>query len=177
MPRDKGRLHFLTPLWSRPQRAFVEAFRRYFERAPDWVLLTTRGRRTGLPREVLLPCRRIGDTVVVFSAYGHRSDWTRNLLRDPRVDVTCNGQRVQARAELIDDEARKRDLLARDPFLLPMPFAIIQAITWTLLRRLVFALLWPIVRTRPIVVAHISPPEPTHHEPTRSESSISARAS
>jgi hypothetical protein len=32
------------------QTALVRVFRRYFETAPGWVLLTTTGRRTGLPR-------------------------------------------------------------------------------------------------------------------------------
>ena len=103
MPDDKGRLHFLTAVWSRPQRAFVRRFRRYFERAPDWVLLTTRGRRTGIPREVLLPCRRLGDDIVVLSAYGRRSDWMKNLLAAPGVEVSCNGRRRSARAEIVDE--------------------------------------------------------------------------
>jgi deazaflavin-dependent oxidoreductase (nitroreductase family) len=155
MPKPKGRLHFLTAIWSRPQRAFVRRFHRYFERAPDWVLLTTRGRRTGLPREVLLPCRRLGDDIVVLSAYGLRSDWMKNLIAGPRVEVTCNGRRRSARAEVVDDVARKRELLAQDPFLLSMPFALVQALVWTLLRPLYFALAWPIVASRPLVIAHI----------------------
>jgi len=155
MPDDKGRLHFLTAVWSRPQRAFVRRFRRYFERAPDWVLLTTRGRRTGIPREVLLPCRRLGDDIVVLSAYGRRSDWMKNLLAAPGVEVSCNGRRRSARAEIVDDVVRKRQLLAQDPFLLSMPFALVQALLWTLLRPLYLALVWSIVASRPLVVAHL----------------------
>ncbi|HZR82352.1 MAG TPA: nitroreductase family deazaflavin-dependent oxidoreductase [Candidatus Binatia bacterium] len=155
MARERGTLHFLTPLWSRPQRAFVGRFRRYFERAPDWVLLTTRGRRTGLPREVLLPCRRIGDRVVVLSGYGRRADWIRNLIADPRVEVTCHGNRRSARAEVVDDRERKRELLRRDPFLLSMPIAIVQAILWTVLRPVYAAITWLLVAPRPLVVMRL----------------------
>jgi F420H(2)-dependent quinone reductase len=61
----------------------VRLLRRYFERAPGWVLVTTRGRKTGLPREVLLPCERSADAIVVISTYGWRSNWIRNMRKDP----------------------------------------------------------------------------------------------
>ena len=159
MRREKAGLHFLTALWRRPQRAFVALFRRYFDRAPGWVVLTTQGRRTGLPREVLLPCRRIWNDVLVLSAYGRRSDWMRNVLKDPRVSITCNGGQRDARAEIIEEVARKRALLWRDPFLLPAPFAILHALSWTLLRPLFFVLAWPIVASRPLVLMHLEEPE------------------
>ena len=159
MTREKGSLHFLTPLWRRPQRAFVALFRLYFDRAPGWVVLTTRGRRTSLPREVLLPCRRIENDVLVLSAYGRRSDWMRNVLKDPRVRVTCNGRERRARAEIIEEAARKRALLWKDPFLLPAPFAILQALSWTLLRPVFFMLTWPIVASRPLVLMHVEEPQ------------------
>jgi deazaflavin-dependent oxidoreductase (nitroreductase family) len=155
MTRETGSLHFLTPLWRRPQRAFVALFRRYFDRAAGWVVLTTRGRRTGLPREVLLPCRRIEHDVLVLSAYGHRSDWMRNLVKNPRVSVTCNGRDRSARAEIIEEVARRRALLWKDPFSLPAFFAILQALSWTLLRPVFFVLAWSIVRSRPLVLMHL----------------------
>jgi deazaflavin-dependent oxidoreductase (nitroreductase family) len=158
--RKPGALHFLTPLWRRPQRAFVAVFRRYFARAPDWLVLTTRGRRTGLPREVLLPCRRVEDGVIVLSAYGHRSDWIRNLLASPRGRITCAGRLRDVRAEVIEERAQKRALLWKDPFLLPMPFAIVQALAWTILRPLYFALAWPIVASRPLVLLRPCDGEP-----------------
>jgi len=159
MARERGSLHFLAHLWRLPQRRFVDLCRRYFERAPGWVLLTTRGRTSGLPREVLLPCRRIADDVVVLSAYGRRSDWIRNLLRDDRVTVTCNGRARSARAEVVEDHDRKRALLAQDPFFLPAPVAILQALAWMLLRPLFSVLLWPMVAPRPLVVLHLGDSE------------------
>ena len=68
-----ARLHFIPRLIVRPiQTAIVRAFRTYLARAPGWMLLTTRGRRTGLPREVLLPCVRTPDMVMTMSTYGMR---------------------------------------------------------------------------------------------------------
>jgi hypothetical protein len=49
--RERGALHFLTRLWRRPQRAFVALFRRYFARAPAWLVLTpTAGARASRAR-------------------------------------------------------------------------------------------------------------------------------
>jgi len=52
-----ARLHFVPRTLRRPHAWLVRVLRGYFERAPGWVILTTRGRRTGLPREVAPPVR------------------------------------------------------------------------------------------------------------------------
>jgi deazaflavin-dependent oxidoreductase (nitroreductase family) len=130
----------------------IRALRPYLMRAPGYVLLTTRGRRSGLPREVLLPCARIGESVVVLSTYGWRSNWIRNLLAEPEVEVTCNGRPVRGRAEVVDDPARKRELVTAEPFFLAVPYVIICGALWTLLRPLAAALVRRWVAGRPIVV-------------------------
>ena len=61
----------------RPQEWLVRLMRRYFERASDWVFLTTTGRKTGLPREVLLPCAYFADgersfRSIVIGRFTHR---------------------------------------------------------------------------------------------------------
>jgi len=45
MPQEPfaAHLHFVAMALRRPQNALVLLFRRYFERAPGWVVLTTRG--------------------------------------------------------------------------------------------------------------------------------------
>ncbi len=43
------------------------------------------------------------------------------VVKDPRVSITCNGGERNARAEAIEEVARKRALLWRDPFLRPAP--------------------------------------------------------
>ena len=151
-----ARLHFVPRRIVRPiQTAIVRAFRGYFERAPGWMLLTTRGRRTGLPREVLLPCVRTPDAIMTMSTYGTRSDWIRNLRKDPAVRVTCNGRVVPARAEIVNHLARKRALVTAYPFFAPAPFAIVHAVVLTLFRPVLVAGLRRWVTVRPVVVLHL----------------------
>ena len=147
-----ARLHFLPRAIKPIQTTIVRVFRRYFEQAPGWVLLTTTGRKTGLPREVLLPCERWRDAMIVISTYGVQSDWIRNIRRNARVQVTCAGWVLPAHAEIVDDLAAKRALVAAHPFFAPAPFALINFLHRTVLRPLTIAFLrWWITR-RPVVV-------------------------
>src|SRR5919106_651251 len=119
-----AKLHFLPRVVLKPlQSLVVRAFRRYFERAPGWMLLTTTGRKTGLPREVLLPCERSRDWLYVISTYGRRSDWMRNIARDAHVRVTAAGWSIPARAEIVDDLDEKRAIVGDAPFFPAMPIA------------------------------------------------------
>jgi deazaflavin-dependent oxidoreductase (nitroreductase family) len=135
-----------------PQQALVAALRGGFERSPHWVLLTTTGRKSGRPREVLLPCARMRDGVVVVSTYGRRSHWLRNLEADPHVRFSARGGAKEGVAEVVDDLARKRELVARHPFLPLAPFAFAQGLARTRLRGPVVAWLRGWVETRPVVV-------------------------
>ncbi len=75
------------------------------------VELTTVGRKSGLPRSVMLTAPIIeGDRVVlVASKYGddRHPDWYRNLLAQPEADLTIGGQRraVRARPASPDEKA------------------------------------------------------------------------
>jgi deazaflavin-dependent oxidoreductase (nitroreductase family) len=145
-------LYFIPRALRRPQAAIVEWLRAYFEQAPGWVLLTTRGRKTGLPREVLLPCGRSADSIVVISTYGWRSHWIRNLREDPDVQVTCAGWPLRATAEIIEDLEAKQSTLAAIPFFPPAPFVWVHAVLCTILRPVLIFLLRRWVIPRPIVV-------------------------
>lgn len=147
-----ARLHFIPLALRAPQTALVRLLRRYFMRAPGWVLLTTRGRKTGLPREVLLPCERSRDAIIVISTYGWRSHWIRNIQRDPRVRVTCAGWTLEGRAELVEDPDAKRTIVSSHPFFPPAPFEIVHALLRTILRPLLILLLRRWVTPRPIVL-------------------------
>ena len=116
-----ARFHFIPRMMSRIQKPVTRRFRRQIERSPNWVLLTTKGRKTGLPREILLPCARVGDSVMVISTYGRSSNWMKNLAQDPDVRITIDGATVRARAEIIDDLAHKQKLVTDHPFFAPMP--------------------------------------------------------
>ena len=154
-------LHFIPRALRRPQAALVDLLRGYFERAPGWVLLTTRGRKTGLPREVLLPCERSSDSIIVISTYGWRSNWIRNLKADPSVQVTCAGLVLRAHAEIIEDEKAKRALISAHPFFPVAPFVWVHAVLRTLLRPLLASLLRRWVTPRPIVVIQPEVVRPT----------------
>ena len=147
-----ARLHFI-PRTIRPlQNSIVRVFRRYFEQAPSWVLLTTIGRKTGLAREVLLPCERSADMLIVISTYGWRSDWIRNLRRNPQVHVSCAGWVLPAQAEIVEDLTAKQAIVAAHPFFVPAPFAILNLLHRTLLRPLWVPFLRWWVRSRPVIV-------------------------
>jgi len=132
--------------------------RGYFERAPGWVLLTTRGRKSGLPREVLLPCERWPEGLLLISTYGWRSHWIRNLEREPRVQVTCGGWVLSGRAEIVEDLDSKRALVRAHPFFPAAPFAVVHVVLRTLLRPLLVWLLSIWVAPRPVVLVRPETP-------------------
>jgi deazaflavin-dependent oxidoreductase (nitroreductase family) len=147
-----ARLHFI-PRRIRPvQAAIVNAQRDYFSRAPGWVLLTTTGRRTGLPREVLLPCARDDNHVYLISTYGWQSDWIRNLRKNPKVKVTCDGVVVSGHAKVIEDLDEKTRIVSRHPFVAFAPFELVHAVALNAMRPLLVAFLRRWVASRPVVV-------------------------
>jgi deazaflavin-dependent oxidoreductase (nitroreductase family) len=149
-------LHFIPRVVIRhPQALLVRIFRRYIERSPGWVLLTTKGRKTGLPREVLLPCERFDDCVLVISTYGRRSDWIRNIQRQSQVRVTSAGQTVEGRAEIIETAEARQALVSEHPFFVPFPAHVLNVLHRTVLRPLWVPFLRWWVRLRPIVVIHV----------------------
>jgi deazaflavin-dependent oxidoreductase (nitroreductase family) len=138
---------------SRVQAAFVNSQRNYFSRASGWVLLTTTGRRTGLPRETLLPCARDDNHVYVISTYGWQSDWIRNLRKNPKVKVTCDGAVVSGNAKIVEDLTEKRRIVSEHPFVLAAPFDLVHAVALTApMRPLLVAFLRQWVASRPVVV-------------------------
>jgi deazaflavin-dependent oxidoreductase (nitroreductase family) len=151
-----ARLHFAARAIRPAQEALVSLLRRDVERAPDWVLLTTRGRKTGLPREVLLPCARAGSRVLVVSTYGRRSAWIRNLEACADVELTARGEKVRGRAEIVDDVARKRALAAELPFLPLAPVGFAQSLARGALRGPAVAWLRRWVTPRPVVLIEIA---------------------
>lgn len=57
------------------------------------ILLTTKGRHTGRDHTVVLPVYAWAPgTAYLVSAYGHESDWARNVLTDGRVRASVAGQ-------------------------------------------------------------------------------------
>ena len=75
------------------------------------LLLTTRGRRTGLLRVTPLQYEEIDGAFVVGSSQGARADWYRNILADPHVLVRVKSREFRGLAEASTDPARIADFL------------------------------------------------------------------
>jgi deazaflavin-dependent oxidoreductase (nitroreductase family) len=66
----------------------------------DWIVLETRGRRTGKPHVVVLDVLHHDaerDRYYVQPAYGDAADWVRNVRREPRVTARVGARRFDAR--------------------------------------------------------------------------------
>lgn len=77
--------------------------------------LTTTGRVTGKPHEIEIWFGLVGNTCYLLSGGRDKSDWVKNLLRNPSVTVRIGGQTFPAAARIVDDDEEAmtaRDLLA-----------------------------------------------------------------
>jgi deazaflavin-dependent oxidoreductase (nitroreductase family) len=75
------------------------------------LLLTTIGRKTGLPRTTPLQYEKIDGQYFVGSAKGVKADWYRNLVANPQVKVRVKGEKFTGTAETTTDPARIADFL------------------------------------------------------------------
>lgn len=69
------------------------------------LILTTKGRNTGLPRHVVIEYRRHGSKYYVVSSRGGDTDWFRNIQASPRVAIQHGDQIFAARAKRVEDPA------------------------------------------------------------------------
>ncbi|MGH3318626.1 MAG: nitroreductase/quinone reductase family protein [Streptosporangiaceae bacterium] len=80
---------------------------------PNFALLETTGRRTGLPRRTPVGNGLRKDTFWLVAEHGRRCDYVRNLLADPRVRVKVDHAWRAGVATLMPDDdglARRRQL-------------------------------------------------------------------
>ncbi|MGB6059985.1 MAG: nitroreductase family deazaflavin-dependent oxidoreductase [Microthrixaceae bacterium] len=80
----------------------------------DYCYLTTTGRRTGRPHRIEIWYARDGDVLYLLSGGGGSSDWVRNLVKEPSVQVEIGDLIHAARARVIDgggEEERARTLV------------------------------------------------------------------
>ena len=82
---------------------------RLFPVPPGFALLTTSGRRSGLPRRQPVRAVRLNDRLVIASIHGDRSDWYRNLARNPRVLVKLGSRTFSGVARGLLDEAEREE--------------------------------------------------------------------
>lgn len=72
---------------------------------PWWVMIEMTGRRTGRRRRVVLDiARREARGLTVLAGDGIEARWVKNLLADPRCQVSNRGRRFAARATICDTD-------------------------------------------------------------------------
>ena len=76
------------------------------------LLLTTTGRKSGLPRVTPLQYAMIKGAYYVGSWKADKADWYRNILANSEVEVRVKRKRFRGRAETTTDPIRIADFLA-----------------------------------------------------------------
>jgi deazaflavin-dependent oxidoreductase (nitroreductase family) len=77
------------------------------------LLLTTTGRKSGLPRVTPLVYERHEDVVSIASARGSSADWLRNIQVNPRVRVRLGRKQFEGLAEITTNPQSIADYLQR----------------------------------------------------------------
>jgi deazaflavin-dependent oxidoreductase (nitroreductase family) len=116
------------------------------------LLLRVRGRKSGLVRETPLSYVIAEGAPWVVAGFGVRTEWYRNLLADPEVEVWLPGRVLRCRAEEARDpevRARIMPVLARG---MGLPGAMVGCNPWTSPDERILELLCaiPLVRLTPV---------------------------
>jgi deazaflavin-dependent oxidoreductase (nitroreductase family) len=75
------------------------------------LLLTTTGRKSGLPRTTPLQFEKVGGDIYIASARGVEADWYKNILANPQVHVQIGSLEYDAIAEPVADPGRIADFI------------------------------------------------------------------
>jgi deazaflavin-dependent oxidoreductase (nitroreductase family) len=75
------------------------------------LLLTTKGRKSGLPRVTPVQYEQIDGAYYIGSARGDQADWYKNILACPRVDVRVGDNNFSTTAQVINDPKQIADFL------------------------------------------------------------------
>jgi deazaflavin-dependent oxidoreductase (nitroreductase family) len=92
------------------------------------LLLTTVGRRSGLPRVTPLLYDKIDGIIYVGSARGAKADWYQNLRANPNVEVTVGSRRIKGCADPITDPLQVADFLEKRLKLHPILAAVVMRV-------------------------------------------------
>ena len=95
----------LSNLFVRPLFSLLPAPR-------GFIVLTTTGRRSGRLRRRPMRAVRRRDTLYAVAMLGERSDWLRNVRKEPRVQVKVGGKRHDGVAREITDPGARDEALA-----------------------------------------------------------------
>jgi deazaflavin-dependent oxidoreductase (nitroreductase family) len=75
------------------------------------LLLTTTGRKSGLPRVTPLQFEKVDETYYIASARGQEADWFKNIRANPNVHICVRKREFDATAEPVTDPARIADFI------------------------------------------------------------------
>lgn len=75
------------------------------------LLLTTIGRKSGLPRVTPLQYEEMDGCIYVASARGTKADWYRNIVANPNVNIRVRTRQFDGAAEPVIDPGRIADFL------------------------------------------------------------------
>lgn len=86
-----------------------------------YLYLTTKGRITGLPRQIEIWFVASGGALYILAEHSHKAQWVKNIARDPRVRVRLGARTFGASARALDpvadgDEWRTAQRLAREKY-------------------------------------------------------------
>lgn len=79
-----------------------------------FLLLRHTGRKSGKPRQAVIEVMRHDDTsgaYVVAAAWGEKSDWYRNIRKEPSVQITVGRATSRRRAEVLPPETGGEEFL------------------------------------------------------------------
>ena len=75
------------------------------------LLLTTTGRKSGLPRVTPLQYEEINGCIYIGSARGTKADWYRNIVANPKVNIRVRRRQFDGAAEPVTDPGQIADFL------------------------------------------------------------------
>jgi deazaflavin-dependent oxidoreductase (nitroreductase family) len=116
------------------------------------LLLGTRGRRSGLPRLAPLSYRVADGSIWVLAGFGPATQWYRNLLANPVVEVRLPGRDVRCRATSVLDATQRRRIAPALVRSTGLPGLLIGCNPWTALDERILEQLEgvPLIRLDPV---------------------------
>ena len=108
---DRGRPNWWRRLFFKAPIALYRDGPSELIRSRCVMLLTTTGRRSGQQRTTGISFMPLDGHFIVFSGWGVRSDWYRNLLANPEVTIKVGRRILAATAVPVADPARREELM------------------------------------------------------------------
>ena len=102
---------FIWRVMRRVNQRVVRAYATQNNLSRPVLLLTTTGRRSGMPRVAPLQYEEIDGTIYLAAARGQKADWFRNIVAHPQVQIQIGTRTFSATAEPTTDTTHIADFL------------------------------------------------------------------